>query len=149
AALYPFGDFEFVSVNNGGTDTLDARANLRLGRHNLATGGFEYEHESLFQSTIPQFRLDNNTTDLQQTFALFGQDQVFLFDNRLQISLGMRGQFFKVSAADRPGFLGVTTPERSLTGDGSIAYFIRPMGTKIRAHVGNGFRAPALFERFG
>ncbi|PYS50586.1 MAG: hypothetical protein DMF68_06640, partial [Acidobacteria bacterium] len=29
------------------------------------------------------------------------------------------------------------------------AYFIRSTGTKIRAHVGNGFRAPSLFERFG
>ena len=149
AAFYPFGDFEFVSVNNGATDTLDARANLRLGRHNLATAGFEYEHESIFQSSIPSFSSVNNTTDRQRTVAVFGQDQVFLFDDRLQISLGVRSQFFSVSAADRPGFLNAITPERSLTGDGAIAYFIRSTNTKLRAHVGNGFRAPSLFERFG
>src|SRR5207253_1629078 len=36
AQFYPFGDFEFSNTNNGLTDTLDARALLRLGRKNLA-----------------------------------------------------------------------------------------------------------------
>jgi vitamin B12 transporter len=149
AQFYPFGDFAFVAVNNGGTDTLDARGNFQIGRHNLATVGFEYEHESIFQSNLPSFSAFNNTTDRQRTVALFGQDQIVAFDNRLQISLGVRGQWFKVNAADRPGFLDAINPENSITGDGSIAYFIRSSGTKLRAHVGNGFRAPALFERFG
>jgi iron complex outermembrane receptor protein len=149
AQFYPFGDFAFASYNNGKTDTLDARANLQLGRHNLATAGLEYEAESIFQSSVPSFSSVNNTTDRQRTFALFGQDQVFLLDDRLQISVGLRGQFFSVRAADRPGLLGTIKPERSLTGDGSVAYFVRSSGTKIRAHVGNGFRAPSLFERFG
>jgi iron complex outermembrane receptor protein len=149
AQFYPFGDFAFASYNNGTTDTLDARSNLRLGRHNLATAGFEYEGESIFQSAVPSFSPVNNTTDRQRTFALFGQDQIFLLSDRLQISIGVRGQWFRVRAADRPGFLGTIKPERSLTGDGSVAYFVRSSGTKIRAHVGNGFRAASLFERFG
>ena len=69
AAFYPFGDFAFVSVNNGGTDTFDARSNFRLGRHNLGTAGFEYEHESIFQSSLPSFSAFNNTTDTQRTLA--------------------------------------------------------------------------------
>lgn len=149
AAFYPFGDFAFMSINNGGTDTFDARANLRLGRHNLATAGFEFEHESIFQSSIPSFSAVNNTTDTQRTIAIFGQDQIFLLNDRLQISLGVRGQFFTVRAADRPDFLAAVDPKNSITGDGSIAYFIRSSNTKLRAHVGNGFRAPSLFERFG
>ena len=149
ASFYPFGDFAFQSVNNGSTDTIDARANLRMGRHNLATAGFEYERESIFQSSIPSFSAVNNTTDRQRTAAVFAQDQIFLLNDRLQISFGARGQFFKVRAADRPGFLASVNPENSLTGDGSIAYFIRSSNTKLRAHVGNGFRAPSLFERFG
>jgi vitamin B12 transporter len=149
AAFYPFGDFAFLSVNNGATDTLDARANLRLGRRNLATAGFEYERESIFQSFLPSFSSVNNTTDRQQTLAVFGQNQIFLLDNRLQISLGVRGQLFRVRAADRPEFLSAIKPENSITGDGSIAYFIRSTGTKLRAHAGNGFRAASLFERFG
>jgi iron complex outermembrane receptor protein len=149
ASFYPFGDFAFMSINNGGTDTFDARANFRLGRHNLATAGFEYEHESIFQSSTPSFSAVNNTTDRQDTFAIFGQDQLFFLNDRLQVSLGVRAQSFNVRAADRPGFLTAIDPKNSLTGDGSIAYFIRSSNTKLRAHVGNGFRAPALFERFG
>jgi len=149
AFFYPFGEFEFVGINNGGTDTLDARGNFQIGRHHLATVGFEYERELIFQSSTPSFSAFNNTTDRQRTVALFGQDQIFALDERLQISLGVRGQWFKVSAADRPGFLNSINPENSVTGDGSIAYFIRSSATKLRAHVGNGFRAPALFERFG
>jgi vitamin B12 transporter len=149
AALYPFGDFEFVAVNNGATDTLDARGNFQFGRHNLATAGFEFERESIFQSNNPSFSAFNNTTDRQRTVAVFAQDQIFAFDDRLQISFAARGQWFSVRAADRPGFLGAIAPKKSLTGDGSIAYFIRSSRTKLRAHIGNGFRAPSLFERFG
>jgi len=149
AALYPFGDFEFAGYNNGKTDTLDARLNLGFSRHNLATVGFEYEAESIFQSSIPSFSSVNNTTDRQRTSALFAQDQIFLLDDRLQISLGARAQWFSIRAADRPGFLNSVNPERSVTGDGSVAYLIRSTNTKLRAHVGNGFRAASLFERFG
>src|SRR5213080_440708 len=149
AQFYPFGDFEFVSVNNGATDTFDTRGNFRFGRHNLATAGFEYENESIFQSNQPSFSAFNNTTDRQRTLAVFGQDQIFLLDDRLQISFAARGQWFRVSAADRPGFLNAVNPNNSVTGDASIAYLIRSTNTKLRAHVGNGFRAPSLFERFG
>src|SRR5262249_55090604 len=103
AAFYPFGDFAFMSINNGATDTLDARTNLRLGRHNLATIGFEYEHESIFQSSTPSFSAVNNTTDRQRTLALFGQDQIFLLNDRLQISIGVRGQSFRIRAAEKSG----------------------------------------------
>ena len=149
AAFYPFGDFEFINVNKGTTDTLDARFNAQFTRSNLATIGFEYERESLFQQAIPSFSAFNNTTDRQRTFAVFGQDQISLFDDRLQLSLGVRGQFFRIRAADRPGTLSAVNAEKSLTGDGAIAYFIRATSTKLRAHVGNGFRAASLFERFG
>jgi iron complex outermembrane receptor protein len=149
AQFYPFGDFAFVAVNNGSTDTFDARGNFRLGSHNLLTTGFEYERESFFQSSTPSFSAFNNTTDRQRTLAVFGQDQIFALDDRLQVSLGVRGQWFRVRAADRPGFLNKIDPESSITGDASIAYFIRSTGTKLRAHVGNGFRAASLFERFG
>lgn len=149
AQFYPFGDFAFVSVNNGATDTFDARSNFRFGRHSLATAGFEYENESLFQSNQPSFSAFNNTTDRQRTLAVFGQDQIFALDDRLQISFAARGQWFRVRASDRPGFLNNVDPHSSITGDGSIAYFIRSTNTKLRAHVGNGFRAPSLFERFG
>jgi len=72
-----------------------------------------------------------------------------LLDDRLQISVGAREQLFRIRSEDRPGVLSNIKAENSLTGDGAVAYFIRSTGTKLRAHVGNGFRAPSLFERFG
>ncbi|HEX8493047.1 MAG TPA: TonB-dependent receptor [Pyrinomonadaceae bacterium] len=149
AAFYPFGDFEFTALKNGSIDTLDGRANFRLGRAHLVTAGFEYERESLFQNFISAFGAGDGTTDRQRTFAVFGQDQIYLLDEQLQISIGVRGQSYRIRAADRPGFLSSIEAESSITGDGSIAYFIRSTGTKLRAHIGNGFRAPSLFERFG
>jgi outer membrane receptor protein involved in Fe transport len=90
----------------------------------------------------------NNTTDRQRTSAVFAQDQIFRLTIAASFS-GARGQWFRVLAADRPGFLNSINPERSLTGDGAVAYFISATNTKLRAHVGNGFRAASLFERFG
>jgi len=149
ASLTPFGDFEFNSINNGGTDTLDARANIVVGKASLATLGFEFEQEKLFQRFISAFGTPAGTTDGQRTLAFFAQDQIILLNARLQISIGAREQLYKIRAADRPGFLSRVNAEHSLTGDGSVAYFIRSSGTKLRAHVGNGFRAASLFERFG
>lgn len=149
ASFYPFGDFEFNDTNAGVTDTLDARMSLRLGREDLATAGFEYERESLFQQAIPSFSVFNNTTDRQQTFAVFGQDQVFLLDGRLQFSVAARAQSYRLRPADRPETLGAAGVRGSLTGDAAVAYVLRSTGTKFRAHAGNGFRAPSLFERFG
>ena len=142
----PFGDFPYYFTNNGATDTLDARANLRLGRTHLITGGFELERETLFQQSTFS---PTATTDRQKTAAFFGQDQIFALDGRLQISLAARAQFYSIRAADRPGFLSDIEARSSITGDGTIAYFINSTSTKLRAHVGNGFRAPSLFERFG
>lgn len=148
AAFYPFGDFEFVSLNRGTTDTLDARLNTRIGRSNLATAGFELEHESALQDFAPPYS-SRLPADKQRTFAVFGQDQLSFMDDRLQLSFGVRGQFFRLRAADRPGSLQALNTRPSLTGDGSIAYLFRSTNTKIRAHVGNGFRAPSAYERFG
>ena len=149
AAFVPFGDFEFLNLNNGKVDTLDGRANFRFSRANLLTAGFEFERESLFQSSQPSFTFFNNTTDRQRTFAVFGQDQLSFLDDRLRVSVGVRGQWYRIRSADRPGDLQGRQAESSATGDGSVAYFIRSSGTKLRAHVGNGFRAASLFERFG
>ena len=149
AHLNPFGEFEFTSINNGGTDTLDARVNLQLHPTNIATIGFEFENETLFQRFTSAFGAPPGTTDRQRTFAFFGQDQLILLDGRLQISLGARQQLFRIRSADRPGTLAAINADSSITGDGAVAYFFDSTGTKIRGHVGNGFRAPSLFERFG
>jgi outer membrane receptor protein involved in Fe transport len=149
AAFVPFGDFEFFTVNRGNIDTLDSRVNLRFSQSNLATAGFEFEHESLFQQSEPSFSAFNNTTDRQKTFAVFGQDQLSFLNDALRFSIGVRAQSYRLNAADRPGQLQGSNAESSITGDGAVAYLIRSSNTKLRAHVGNGFRAASLFERFG
>lgn len=149
AAFVPFGDFEFLNLNRGTVDTVDGRASLNFSRSNLATIGIEFERESLFQSAQPSFAAFNNTTDRQRTFAIFGQDQLSFLEDRLRFSIGVRGQWYRIRSADRPGSLQGRDAEKSITGDGTVVYFIKSSGTKLRAHVGNGFRAASLFERFG
>ncbi|HSE31298.1 MAG TPA: TonB-dependent receptor [Pyrinomonadaceae bacterium] len=149
AAFYPVGEFELLNINRGTIDTIDARSNFRASSSNTLTFGFEFENESLFQRSDPSFNFFNNTTDRQRTFAFFGQDQLSFLDDRLQIAVGVRAQSYRLRAADRPTILQGRDEEGSVTGDGAISYYIAPTSTKLRAHVGNGFRAPSLFERFG
>jgi outer membrane cobalamin receptor len=45
--------------------------------------------------------------------------------------------------------LTLEKPPTAYTFDGAASYFFPRTGTKLRAHVGNGYRIPSLFERFG
>src|SRR5262249_51764545 len=45
--------------------------------------------------------------------------------------------------------LTLQNPPTAVTFDGAASYLIERIGTKFRAHVGNGYRVPSLFERFG
>jgi iron complex outermembrane receptor protein len=72
----------------------------------------------------------------------------------LQFSLAARSQYFSLK---RPEFypasnlfqnLATQNPPRSLTGDATISYFLDRSNTKFRAHIGNGYRVPSLYERF-
>src|SRR6266849_6300752 len=142
---------------DGRIHTLNARFDVRAGRANFITGGYEFETEN-FKN--PSFQVDpanNSNVDVtQKSHAFFVQDQLRFMDDRLQISGAFRTQFFRLQqplftpAASSP-YAGLTllSPPTAYTGDGSVAYLFRSSGTKLRAHVGNGYRAPSLFERFG
>ena len=142
---------------DGRIHTLNARADITAGSFNYITAGYEFENESF---TNPSFQVnpaDNSDVDVsQRSHALFVQDQLRLVDDRLQIAGAFRAQFFQLQqprftpAASAP-YTGITfqSPPAAYTGDGSIAYTFRSSGTKLRGHVGNGYRAPSLFERFG
>jgi hypothetical protein len=45
--------------------------------------------------------------------------------------------------------VNLTAPTKALTGDISAAYLVAASNTKLRAHFGNAYRAPSLYERFG
>jgi outer membrane receptor protein involved in Fe transport len=84
------------------------------------------------------------------------QDQLRFLGERLQLSAAFRAQTFRLGA---PAFtpsagapyagLSFDSPPDAYTGDGSLAYLFRSSGTKLRGHVGNGYRKPSLYERFG
>ncbi|MGI9104917.1 MAG: TonB-dependent receptor [Pyrinomonadaceae bacterium] len=151
----PFGNAR--TDFDGRVHTLNARTDFRLGRANLITAGYEFERERFINRSFPETNAGNFTLEVtERSHAFFIQDQTRLLDDRLQLSAAFRTQSFSLGA---PRFAPTTaapfndisfvSPPRAYTGDGSIAYFFREQGTKLRAHVGNGYRAPSLFERFG
>ncbi len=152
----PFGGTS-KSDFDGRIHTFGARFDLRAGRANLITGGYEFESENFKNPSFQPNPADNSNVDVtQKSHTFFVQDQLRFMDDRLQISGAFRAQFFRLEqpvftlAASSP-YRGLTflSPPTAYTGDGSIAYLFRSSGTKIRGHVGNGYRAPSLFERFG
>ena len=137
--------------------TLNARFDLQTGRANLISGGYEFESENFKNPSFPVDPAANSNVDVtQRSHTLFVQDQLRLMDDRLQISGAFRTQFFRlrqpvfIPSGSSP-YAGLTflSPPTAYTGDGSVAYMVRSAGTKLRAHVGNGYRAPSLYERFG
>jgi len=152
----PFGGSE-RSDFDARVHTLSARFDVRAGRANFITGGYEFESENFKNPSFQPNPADNSNVDVTQTsHTLFVQDQLRFMNDRLQISGAFRTQIFRLQqpvftpAASSP-YTGFTfrSPPTAYTGDGSVAYVLRSSGTKLRAHVGNGYRAPSLFERFG
>jgi vitamin B12 transporter len=137
--------------------TVNARVDLRAASVNFITAGYEFENESFSNPSFQVNPADNSDVDVaQRSHAFFVQDQLRFLDDRLQIAAAFRAQLFRLEqpvftpTASAP-YTGITfqSPPTAYTGDGSIAYTFRSTGTKLRGHIGNGYRAPSLFERFG
>ncbi len=141
----------------GQTHLLQARTDQSIGSRNLLSLGYEFEAEMFNnfntdespQPTVSEARMD------QISHAVFGQDQIRMLDGRLHVSLSGRLQSFDPGS---PRFTGATSPYETTsvarpgnayTGDVAAAYFIQASQTKLRAHAGNAFRAPSIYERFG
>ncbi len=141
----------------GQTHLLQARTDHWVGSHNLVSLGYELEAETfanLNTDESPQ-PVANQVQMDQLSHAIFGQDQIRMLDGRLLVSVSGRVQSFNL---DAPHFTGetspyettsVTPPGNAYTADLAVAYFIEPSATKLRAHAGNAFRAPSMYERFG
>ena len=130
----------------------------RISEEGLITSsraGYELENESFFSRAADGFtESDVEVSQRSHTFVI--QDQVRLMAGALQLSGAFRTQLFHLgdpvfSPPEGSPYQGVEldSPHNAYTGDGSAAYFFRDSGTKVRAHVGNGYRAPSLYERFG
>lgn len=145
------------TLYDGRIQTVDAQAHYHLG-FNLFSTGYEFESENYANdytdTSNPAAASATNVTQLSH--SVFAQDQAQFFGGRLQISGAFRAQLFLL---DSPAFLPLASapyqgisfpaPPPAYTGDSSAAYFFRKTGTKLRAHLGRGYRAPSLFERFG
>jgi len=157
----PFDTFEPAGSTRNDFDgtlhTLNARTDFRLGGHNLLGAGYEFERETYLNRFLDVTAAGNSLAEVSEhSHSLFAQDQLRFLDDRLQLSAAFRAQTFSLSTprftptAGAPyGGLTFDAPPNAYTGDGSVAYLFRTRGTKLRAHVGNAYRKPSLFERFG
>ncbi|MEO6484118.1 MAG: TonB-dependent receptor [Pyrinomonadaceae bacterium] len=145
-----------TSLFNGTIHTGNAHINWTPKGANQLTAGYEFERERFGNDG----RTPSGTGNFfvrggQQSNTVYIQDLVSLLEGRLQLAAGARAQRFSL---DRPSFsltnapysnLTLSDPPTAYTFDGSASYFFRQSGTKLRAHVGNGYRVPSLYERFG
>ena len=152
----PYGGNEIYNYD-GLLHTASGRFNWRVGKYQTINAGYEFENENYYGQTIEPSASDDTTTDVtQRNQAIFVQDQLHLLNDSLQLSGSYRGQFFSLESptfAPTSGtpYSGVklSAPPTSNTWDAASAYLLRQSGTKLRAHVGTGYRAPSLYERFG
>jgi outer membrane receptor protein involved in Fe transport len=146
------------SIYGGRVQTFNGQFQYRPSAAQLVTGGYEFEHETYLYDFTDQSDpgAASGVTAAQRSNALFVQDQARFFDGRLILTGAFRAQYFSL---EQPVFIPTAgapyagihlpSPPAAYTGDGSAAYYIRSSNTKLRAHVGRGYRAPSLYERFG
>ncbi|MDQ5846229.1 MAG: TonB-dependent receptor, partial [Acidobacteriota bacterium] len=155
-ARQPFGG-STSTEDDGHIHTLNARTDFRLGKHNFINAGYEFETVAFLNRSLSSNTADNSSTDVvERSNTFFVQDQLRFLEDRLQLSAAFRAQMFSLNhptftpSAGAP-YAGIAfgSPGSAYTGDGSISYLFRTTHTKLRAHIGNGYRAPSLFERFG
>ncbi len=145
-----------TSFFDGTIHTGNAHLNWTPNTTHQITAGYEFESEKFGNDGVTPSGTGNFFTRAgQKSNAFYVQDLVSLSDGRLQIAGSMRVQKFSL---ERPEFSLANAPYGSLTldgaptaytFDGAASYFFRGSGTKLRAHVGNGYRVPSLYERFG
>ena len=148
-----------VSTFNGRVDTAQGRVNWAGMRHQFSGGG-EWEREAfdnggLSRGVTAAGDSAYRAQVTQRSLAAFAEDRWRFLDSRLQVTFSGRVQRFDLSrpklSGDLPAYLSGPTanPPAALTGDASVMYRLDKANTKLRAHVGNAFRAPSLYERYG
>ncbi len=152
--------FNSSSVFAGRIDTIQARTDVTLARWNVFSAGYEWEREyyenpSTDENPDPALRVDARASAAQRSNSVFVQDQMRLLNERLQVALSGRFQNFDLSQpkfeGGAPQYQGApfNAAPNAWTGDAALSYFVPGSSTKLRAHAGNGFRSPTLYERIG
>jgi outer membrane receptor protein involved in Fe transport len=147
---------EGATLLDGQLHTANARFRWTPNGMNTVSFGYEFEKEKFGNDGVTQDDFGNFFTRAGQfSNTVYGQELLSVDDGRLQLSGGFRAQFFSLdrpqfSEADGPfGDVAFENPPRAVTFDGSASYYFHKSGTKIRTHVGSGYRVPSLYERFG
>lgn len=140
---------------NGRVDTLAVRADREWSVRHVTTLGYEYERERYESRAEPVNPLLTWQADITQESHSLSVQQELRFDT-LQVAASLRAQRFTLDRVvfeppDRAPFAAasLTAPPLALTADVAGSRWIEGTGTKFRAHAGNAYRAPALFERAG
>ncbi len=146
-----------AQINDGLDQIASAKLSWQVSPNNLIDGGYEFEQENYSSRALQPGNLGNSSVDASEgSHSFWLQDQARFFDGRLLVAASGRTQIFNLGVpsfspqASAP-YAGtqVVSPPNAYTGDGSVAWFFRSTGTKIRGHAGRGYRAPSLYERFG
>src|SRR5205085_895644 len=139
-----------TSVFKGVINTVNGHLNWMPNSNHSITAGYEFEAEKFGNDGFTPTGLENFSTRAKQSSStLYAQDLFSLFEDRLQLAGSIRAQFFHLknpefSTANAPYCdLRLERPPSAYTFDGSVSYTFQNSGTKLRAHVGNGYRVPS------
>ena len=145
-----------TSIYDGQIHTLNGHFNWTPNRFNTVTIGYEFEAEQYGNEGFTPAGTDNfSLLAKQASHTIYGQELLKLLNDKLQLAGGFRAQYFSLktpefSVGNAPySNLALENPPAAYTFDGAFSYLFEQSGTKIRAHVGNGYRVPSLYERFG
>ncbi|MGH9218709.1 MAG: TonB-dependent receptor [Vicinamibacterales bacterium] len=144
-----------TSAFNATVLTVDTRADVDWTPRHTTTAGYEIERESFVSHSIPVNPAAAWEAEIAQvSHAVFLQHQVRL--PALTVAVSGRGQAFALDRpvfrpADRAPFAAAVfaKPPAAITGDVSASHWIAGTSTKLRAHVGNSYRAASMYERTG
>jgi vitamin B12 transporter len=136
-------------------DTLDARADREWGTRQATRVAYEFERERYVSESLPVNRALAWNPDILQDSHAASMDHEVRFD-ALQVAGSLRAQRIALKdvtlvAAEPAPFAAASfaSPPSALTADISATRLFTRTGTKLRAHAGNAYRAPAMFERAG
>jgi iron complex outermembrane receptor protein len=154
--LGPGYQSEYSTVYSGTVNTVNVRFHWTPLRGHDVKFGYEFEGERFVNDGFtPSGAGDYSTRATQSGSSFFVQDLVTLLGGRLQLAGSVRAQTFglgdtrfSLSSAPYSG-TGFENPGTGVTFDGAVTYSFASTGTRIRAHAGNGYRIPSLYERFG
>lgn len=154
--LGPGFQSESTSIFTGRIDTVNAKLTWAANGSNTITGGYEFERERFGNEGItPSGTGDFFTRADQSSDTIFVQAISQPLGGALQLTGGVRYQRYRLGqptfSLNNSPFQGATlaSPAGAFTLDGAISYYVARTKTKLRAHVGNGYRVPSLYERFG